>query len=55
MKKYTKPSMTIAKFGSKEDIAANASIYAEFVTVDTSDTTHGPVSVYEIKSYGATS
>jgi len=54
MKKYTKPSMTIAKFGSKEEIA-NGSIYAEYITVDTSDTTNGPVTVYEIKSYAANS
>lgn len=54
MKNYTKPSMTIAKFGSKEDIA-NGSVYgleASFVGVEEGDT---PVSAYKIMSLGANS
>ena len=54
MKKYTKPSMAIAKFGSKEEIA-NGSIYANYITVDTNDSSNGPISVYEITSLGAAS
>ncbi len=52
MKNYTKPSMTIAKFGSKEEIA-NGSVY-QIVEVQ-NDPTYGPVSVYEITSLGANS
>lgn len=52
MKKYTKPSMTIAKFGSKEEIA-NGSLYAEYVTTTSED--GGMTSVYEIKSLSASS
>lgn len=52
MKKYTKPTMTISKFGSKEDIAAG-SVY-HYVDVDTTDP-NGPVTIYQIDSFGVAS
>ncbi len=53
MKTYTKPSMTIAKFGSKEDIA-NGSVY-ELQAVENSQEFEGTVTDYLITSLGANS
>ena len=56
MKTYTKPSMTIAKFGSKEDIATGSvyGLQAEFVNAEESNE-YGVISVFEITSLGANS
>ena len=52
MKQYTKPTMTIAKFGSEDAFAAGG-MY-EYVDVDTSDP-KGPVTIYKINSFTAVS
>ncbi len=56
MKTYTKPSMTIAKFGSKEDIATGSvyGLQAQFVETENSPE-FGTISVFEITSLGANS
>lgn len=55
MKLYTKPSMTIAKFGSKEDIANGSAFYELLPETEAATGEYGTVSVYQITSLGASS
>ncbi len=53
MKMYQKPTLEITAFTAKEAMAAG-SIFNK-VGVDESDPTNGPVTIYEIVSFGAAS